>query len=850
MKTMTIRGLGTGCSAIALTAMLAAYPVAVSAQELPLWQPYVDLGGRVSESRDQGSADLYVPIVQDTGTLTMLNLRGVGGNDDYGLGEIGLIHRRIDREAGLVLGANAFASLSHSETGNTFWHASLGAEAMTEELEVRANAYLPISDPRPAPEYGAILLLPDNQLRGRAGEEVPMAGVDAEIGYRLPLLDPETQGELRLFGGAYYFDESGVDDVTGLEGRLEYRAFDLSVLGEGSRLTAYVGVRDDDRGEAEFFGGGQVRIPLDQTLGNGGLTASRARELTALERRMEDPLYRRDNPLVIGAATGPEETLIDPETGVALTQYVQIDGATADLQAMIDAFGPNTLVLASGAAGDLKAGLKMQDSQTWLSGGTAIPLIGAATGQQISFSGPGSAATISGDNALAGIQVEANGHLAGFTIRDNTVGRGVLIAGNASNVTVQLATIENVATEGIGSGADVSDIRIRDNLVSGTGKIGISIFKGASDVLIAGNTVADAGTNGISLGQDAANSQIIGNTVTNAGITGIQLGIDVTGITVSGNTVLDAGANQKNNNGIGVSPGAVGLLIENNFIANAGWQSISIAANATDVTIRGNTIHDAFRNAIWVQGGASDITIADNVIRGVDQLNGIFVDDGYSNLQITGNMIDAAPTDGSAAKDGTNGIVASSSLGNQSSDFVISDNIIVNFNQSGINTGVGATVAALANNMVQNNSIQNVATGIVVGEANDQVIVSDNAVGNTSGNGINVANDGTNIQINTNKLFDIGNTALSFGSDLSNVAANGNHITGTVGGNLVAIFTTVGETNDIGGIAGAANTYDVTALGGSVCVESGAGTLTGPGLVIDDVSAMDGDGAGVVCGTP
>lgn len=46
--------------------------------------------------------------------------------------------------------------------------------------------------------------------------EKALAGVDAAVGVRLPVFEPDSGFDMRAFLGGYYFDGSGVEKVAGL----------------------------------------------------------------------------------------------------------------------------------------------------------------------------------------------------------------------------------------------------------------------------------------------------------------------------------------------------------------------------------------------------------------------------------------------------------------------------------------------------------------------------------------------------------------------------------------------------------------------------------------------------------
>src|SRR5688572_492200 len=223
-------------------------------------------------------------------------------------------------------------------------------EARNESVDLRLNVYLPEDDETtPANVMGAAPPLPPDVMVGdivivdheigivtgstagtgdvfRAFKQ-PLPGVDAEIGYRLPV----PGHDFRIFLGAFHF-EGGNDyeNVTGPKARAEWRLHDLDLFGNNSRLTLEAGIRDDDVRGTDASAGLRIRIPF------GGVPSNqRGHELAGLDQRMLDPIRREDH-IVMGdreeeQVGSPGGVTIDAvmaiETGNEITSIWFADGA-------------------------------------------------------------------------------------------------------------------------------------------------------------------------------------------------------------------------------------------------------------------------------------------------------------------------------------------------------------------------------------------------------------------------------------------------------------------------------------------------------------------------------------------
>jgi len=901
--------LAYGCSIFALSSALAGLPAGLLAQDppsavpgapQPLWRSFVDGEGQYSDLRSFGGADAYIGLHQSEDDLVYANLRGVAGDDGYAVSNAGILYRVIDRDTGVIFGGNVFANVEVTASDNTFVHGSVGGEVMGENWEVRGNFYYPFDDDAEAPQLSKLYFLPGNELRMRAGEDRGLTGGDAEIGLRLPLDDLWMDGELRVFGGAYYFAGDGdIEDITGYEGRLEYRAHDLDWLGDGSRLTLFAGFTQDDRDETTinnpeladgvFFAGGRLRIPLQNLFADAD--AGRPRPLTALERRMEDPWRHRDNPLVLGGPLGEYEFTRDPETGVRLTQYVEVTGATPDLQALIDQYGPNTLVLANG---DFAAGLNMADSQTWLSGGTTIPLVGDVSGVAFNYTGPGAPAVVNGD-AAASVAMQSNDHLAGFTITGNTAGVGVRIAGGSVNSTAQLNTFDTLSGDGIAGLDGLDDIRIRDNTfidIDGTAIVlgsdatniqvldniieagtaaGIVFGDGATTSVIMGNAIADTMGGGIVLGSTASDTVIEDNNISGA-VDGISIGDGADNVWIVVNRV-------DNVSGAAVAVGtfASNLLVQQNFLSNAagggialgdnagignsillnriediGGAGIAVGSNAAGVSVMGNDLARIGGDAISFGAGSGiggQITIKSNTFADIIG-NGITLGEQVENVLIQGHAFTGGMAGIAAGNDVKAVTIAMNSFtdtggqgilfGDNALGIDIIDNDLDGAMVAGIQFGDDATDILLAGSTIED------TTGDAIRFGNDAAgvaIVADvslgkNLIDGTTGHGIVFGDRAVDVTVTGNQLDNVGDGGIVLGADAGvggTVDIMGNQLAG-ITGDGIALGDGAG-----GAIAISANKL-TTAGGRGIVLGANAGVGGTVDIMGNQLSGITGDG--------
>ncbi|TNE33101.1 MAG: hypothetical protein EP349_00225, partial [Alphaproteobacteria bacterium] len=267
------------------------------------WQPYTEAEGRIGK-RILGETAAVIPLAQDDDTLLFADLRFRFDNRSSQEGNFGIGLRKQFNDQ-WIGGVYGFYDIRRTQYNNVFHQVTLGAEALTENHEARINFYLPEGGTEAAAAVGAIN---GGQIQVQNFRERALPGVDAELGMGRAFGDGWS---LWGYGGGYYFDASGFQQVAGPRGRVELAKTGLPYISEDARLTlGFEAQRDNVRG-GQSFALARLRIPLssftDKEKGS-------ARPLSELDRRMTTRIHR-DVDVVTGTAAGLLEnaTIANPQ---------------------------------------------------------------------------------------------------------------------------------------------------------------------------------------------------------------------------------------------------------------------------------------------------------------------------------------------------------------------------------------------------------------------------------------------------------------------------------------------------------------------------------------------------------
>ncbi|MBB74404.1 MAG: hypothetical protein CMJ75_07825 [Planctomycetaceae bacterium] len=444
--------------------------------ENPSWRPYFEASFRGGSAIDRGELELFMPLVWSDTSLLFADLRGGTGDTGHHEGNWALASRHRTQN-GWILGAWGSYDLRESETGNHFDQAAFGVEMMSRDLDFRVNGYVPTSlESQLVPGEEVTAAISRGNIVVRSNRELAYWGVDGEFGLLLWSNDPSGESEeseseerwysnldaeLRWFAGGYYFDNptSGFDSITGPRVRAELRMYDLSLLGNGSRLTLEGMIQDDRVRGTQTEAGVYVRIPFGRRP---------QRRLDRMQRRMVDRIVRDVD--VVANHQVVEEAAVFASNGLAIGSVSVVD-AGDDLSDEVTNAGANSLVVLDGTAGEIFESdtSTLSQGQAVVGGGRTMTVASRVTGVEAEFAVPGERPTVTGTDATVDV----------FEIADDTSLIGLDITGGHNGV----------------SGEDVTGFTLSDLEARGAVKDGFHL-KGDINGTVRGNRAAENGDDG------------------------------------------------------------------------------------------------------------------------------------------------------------------------------------------------------------------------------------------------------------------------------------------------------------------------------------------------------------------
>lgn len=199
----------------------------------------ITLGGKFSSDLSHTYVDVVQGLHVEGNSALFLSLRGSFDDHDQQEFSSGLAFRTLLEDPGVILGANVFYDYINSRADNDFNQLGLGAEVLSKWVDARFNYYLPESGRKQTGETvssssstrlgssytsGAFInrdLLRDTSTTVTRTFEEGLQGWNAEIGFLVPGVNKYF--DLRLFAGAYGYDNPGGSDYNGFKARAEAR---------------------------------------------------------------------------------------------------------------------------------------------------------------------------------------------------------------------------------------------------------------------------------------------------------------------------------------------------------------------------------------------------------------------------------------------------------------------------------------------------------------------------------------------------------------------------------------------------------------------------------------------------
>ncbi len=767
------------------------------------WQGYIEFMGKPGTARSIGQSDLFVPLVQDENDMTFFNLRGQLDDDDNDEFNLGLGHRHMFEE--WIIGGYGYYDRRFLESGNEFYQATFGLEALSETWDFRANGYIPESEWSSSGNEGKLVESLSGISGGgrsvvRAGGQINVAidenmsevferslpGLDLEVGVRLPVekfTGLDLLEDTRLYVSGYHFMGSGdFESVTGPRLRLETRLHDIPGLGSGSRLLLGVETQYDELRGNQTFGLVSVRIPF------GGWTPNRP-PLKGLERRMMEPVVR-DIDVVTStttAVTSRQELLpaLDPngDEYPAAVDIIQGESETdREFQTRITTAANG---LAEGALAFVQAGNGNNAFLNWLdfvapagvtlvSAGSTITLgyVSPTTGAgKIGYSLAGTPLTIR--NRIPGpcdtlITMADGSRLHGWTLDANRCDSGVSFT-TAGDYSITGSTIFGGANQNI-------------NLANGTLHVDdLGLYGSARGIHINGGTAMDgvprlrgfAGTAG---------------TIHSAGRTGESRLIEIIGSTfATGNGILAPA----------LSVSQLGTLTEDQAVI----AGVTVDADGYDHGIQINRVQqrlangdedparkDFFITRTTVRNGLlSGIRIAGQTKIGIRD-TGVPIPP-VSYLYLTDSLLIGSTTVGGATI-GSHGIRVDNGAG------LFTSNIDIRGYDTGLSMQDSVPRANHRVVTIKDSRIANNGTGVSLTRGGF-LTIADSVISDSLGHGISLFDERepAGLNLSTGGLFSSSTTLSIFDSTIRGNVGSGVHL---VGSSVTAISGTNIHANDTG----------------------------------------------------
>ena len=479
------------------------------------WKGYLEFLGKPGTERSLGQPDLFLPFLQDANDMTFLNIRGQLQFDNTDVHEynIGLGHRHMFQE--WIIGGYGYFDHRNTQFNNAYNQFTGGLEAMSVDWGFRVNGYLPENKIETITSGTDVSVIrPDDQIKVQIDgivQEKALPGLDGEVGYLLPIpwkAYTAVFDETRVYAGGYHFlGEDQFESVTGPRGRVEWRAYDLPVLGPGSRFMMGVEAQWDEPRGSQAFGLASLRIPFDVFSDK-----STRKQLAGLDRRMLQPVIR-DVDIVTSEHNVPTE--IVPLLNQAGRAYVKaVDVELADdpdpestLRTELDAndekeptvFFPIT----GGQEIELNGELSLHEHQT-LAGANFVGIYESARlGRRSIAYNPGGATTgLRADSAMTTmIAMEADSEVNGMTLDANATATNGLLINTTGTRWLAHSTGTNAEQSVVRAAGAGAEFRIDKSRITGSNNISAAdagvLAEGGATIYIRNSEVADNEGSGI-----------------------------------------------------------------------------------------------------------------------------------------------------------------------------------------------------------------------------------------------------------------------------------------------------------------------------------------------------------------
>lgn len=478
---------------------------------------HVSVEGRLGTERSIGETALFAPIACSNDKLLFGDLRYKTDDDNNHEGNAGLGFRSL-REKGVVGGYAYFDRRRSGATDKLHSQITVGAEWLVEDWEVRANAYVPITDEKyvsVGPARGTAISDPYlsgsgiyiEQAGGHSFKETPLYGGDIEGGFKLP----DTNVWLHMT--AFSFGADDAESVNGGRVRASWNVTDnLTLFAEGQHDTVrerqgWVGVRLS----VPFGGPGQRQEGL-----RARMTSSPVRDIDVVTSGKVERTSPDETVPVLNTETGDPQRVIYVDNSAAgggdgskespFNTLAAAHAVLQDYDTLYISRGDGTTVgMNAGLAISQRAVHVIGEGSAFVYDGTRLTTASGGTGADATVLLAAGLAPVITNTAGDGVRVTSDQvNLTGFTV-DGATGDGIVVEASGATASAQDVSIDNVTSVnnrmGIyvhGANGGAVSTKIENSVTTNNSQHGIAVYDDTNDTFevdLGGGDLGSAGNN-------------------------------------------------------------------------------------------------------------------------------------------------------------------------------------------------------------------------------------------------------------------------------------------------------------------------------------------------------------------
>lgn len=533
-------------------------------------------------------------------------------------GNFGVGYRRLVPNQNAWYGLNAFYDVDDT-SGNLFHQLGFGVEAAFNSFEFRSNAYFPVGDTSQSLESEAVnarfvgnqIVFDQRILQGYA-----LRGVDAEVGYVLPIPKLGEHSVLRWFVGGYFFSGSGnSESINGFQTRAEAQI--------ATAVTTHVQFSKDD----EYGSNVMVGLSLDLPFGESHPTASWRRNTPTpfrfVHRNYNVILDRRDESqngvVAFNPRTGSAYRVAHVNTSSTGTGDGNFDNPYDNLAA---ARATNADILFVHAGSEIHESIQLGDGQRLLgdSGNHWIELPNADSARMPTLNSGAATPRITGINGTA-ITLGNGSQVAGFQI-DHIQGDGIVGSG-VTGGTIRDVTFDTISGDAVRLTNAAGEYRLTNLSVNNIQGSGLVVSGGDVELTV----------------QTAELNHIGGDGVRLQGVTGGQLNLFAV-------TAADIGQS-----GLELTDVDADVTTSNLSITESDQAGISITGGAGTYLFADDTVLENVAGGFRMTDSAAALTAEFLDVSTSTAAAGVYLEDATGDLQFDALVVESTTGPGVVVRD-------------------------------------------------------------------------------------------------------------------------------------------------------------------------------------------------------